>query len=492
MDLLLAHQNIDVNYANAQHITPLMEASRTGFLAGARALLRKPEIEVNKDTRDGKTAIFVACEDDKSEVVELLLRCPETDVTLRDRSFKSALDIVKENDSPLEYMFYNRSRLMGKGHTCCSKHSKKGLQIACMDGNEKIVRMFLACPGIDVNNGYQSGITPLYITSRNNNSQIVKILLNVEHLDVNKIVNGENSLLIAAEKGYWEVVKLLLSHPSIDANVDKRGNQGSALFIASSKGFSEIVRLLLLKPQIYVNKQYGPQSNTPLITSSENRNLGALQLLLRCPKTDIKMTDVFGNTASDLGTPAIVEEIEGRDLSLKKGHTCCINGNKILHRAAKSGDGKAIRGLALCPSTNINHLDEKGRTPLYMTSWLGHVNATKELLALEDIDVNKGRRLDGKSPLSIASEKGHFKIIMLIISHIAVDANIGWINDSWAFPIHDLTFEMDTMNEGNGLAGNTLATHNGGDQFIYLKKLKGFDINHIIWLKHSRAIKTNT
>ena len=464
MELLLANQNIDVNYANAQHITPLMEASRTGFLAGVGALLRKPEIEVNKGTRDGKTALFIACEEDKSEVVEILLRCPETDVTLRDQSLKSALDIVKENDNPeVKEMFHSRSRLLSKGHTCCSQDSNKGLEIACRDGNDKMVMMFLTCPGIDVNNGYQSDRTPLYIASRNNNYKIVQILLEVDHIDVNKIVNGENSLLIAAEKGYVEVVKLLLGHPSIDANVDRRGNQGSALFIASSKGLSEIVRLLLLQPQIFVNERYGPQGSTPLITSSENRNLGALKLLLRCPKTDINMTDVFGRTASDLGTTDIVKEIEERATLLENGHTCCINGNKTLQRATNIGDGKAIRGLSQCPSVDINHLDEKGQTPLYIASRMGHVNATKELLATEDIDVNKGRHLDGKSPLAIASEKGHFKVIMLIISHKAVDANIGWRNDSWAFPLHEDFTKTVKLNKEDDLASNNSVTHFQGN-----------------------------
>ena len=442
---LLNHQNIDVNYANQHSITPLMEASRIGFAGGVKHLLANPKIDVNKDTWDGKTALFIACEEENSEVVKLLLRCPATDIFLRAESFKSALDIVKEKNSntgtSIHVMFDTRSRLLANGHTCCSHQMRKGLQIASRDGDENIVNMLVGCPGIDVNNGYQSGITPLYIAARENHASVIRIFLGIPHLDVNKIVGGETALLIGAEKGYLEVISLLLQHPLIDTNIDKRGNQGSALFLASKNGFTEIVRLLLLQPQTHVNTPHGPQGRSAIITAAIHDNLEVIQLLLKCPKTNVKQEDVFGHSAADFAKPDIVNKIENRDKLLAEEHTCCLNENAEFLRAAMGDDGKAINGLAQCPSTNVNHQDSKGRTALYIASWMNHINAVKELLVLKSIDVNKGRNLDKKSPFSVAAERGYFQIVILILHHKNIDVNIGWFQNNWASP----TFEQATI-----------------------------------------------
>ena len=54
-------------------------------------------------------------------------------------------------------------------------------------------------------------------------------------------------------------------------------------------------------------------------------------------------------------------------------------------------------------------VDRRGRTPLYIASLKGHVEVVRVLLDLLNIDVDEGRDRDGATPFSIASEKGHFR-----------------------------------------------------------------------------------
>ena len=71
---------------------------------------------------------------------------------------------------------------------------------------------------------------------------------------------------------------------------------------------------------------------------------------------------------------------------------------------------RAMRGLAQCPEADLMTVDRRGRTPLYIASLKGHVEVVRVLLdKLLNIDVDEGRDRDGATPFSIASEKGHFR-----------------------------------------------------------------------------------
>ena len=116
-------------------------------------------------------------------------------------------------------------------------------------------------------------------------------------------------------------------------------------------------------------------------------------------------------------------------------------------KAAWIGDFRGIRGLLLCPDANINALDERGRTPLYLASWLSHTKVVEVLLNDTDIDVNKGNNSDGSTPFSIASEEGHFETMEKLINHNRIIAGKGWSIDSWTphFTRSEVTTEQTAL-----------------------------------------------
>ena len=159
-----------------------------------------------------------------------------------------------------------------------------------------------------------------------------------------------------------------------------------------------------------------------------------VKLLLRCPKTELNITDIFDNTPQDIGThDDIIQAIAMRDKFLQMEATCCIDANEVILRKAISGDHKAIRGLAQCPKANVNIQDSRDRTPLYLASHMGHVQAVKVLLSNTDIDSNRDNGMNGKVAFSTASEKGYFDVMQLLILHHTFNVNKAWSNDVWAF-----------------------------------------------------------
>ena len=432
VSLLLKHQKIDPNQVDNSYKTALMEASTWGHSKIVEILLSHPTIDVNLATWDGTTALFFASENGHVASVELLLRCPQTDTSIYDENGDTALEVAPMNiRDEMAYYISTRLSLMRKGHTCCSEQMRKGLQIAAKDGNEKMVETFLKCHGMDVNNGYGSGITPLYIASINNHSHVVELLLGVPNIDVNKIVNGETPLLIGATKGLNEIVKHLLENSQTDTNIDKNGNQGSALFLASQNGHIDIVKQLLLQPQIEVNNVYGPLGRTALFVSSVEGHMDVVNMLLRCPKTETDIEDAFGNIPREMGTPDAVQAIAMREQLLEIGATCCLNVNEVILKRAKAGDHRALRGLAQCPKANINIYNRRKQTPLYLASRMGHIHSVKALLSQTDIDPNMNNGVDGKVAFAIASEKGYFEIMKLFIFHGGWNAKKVWLSDEW-------------------------------------------------------------
>ena len=438
---LLHHSDINTNQVNSYYDTALMEASKAGHSEVVRLLLSHPHIDMNKVNWEGQSALMFACIGGKTYIAEILLRCPQTDINIYDDNDQSAFIHAENNNfTAIVELFYKRGRITRRGHTCCSPLFREGLQIAAKDGDKEITKMFLQCTNIDINHGYQSGKTPLYIAVREEHPHVVEVLLEDTHINVNQMVDGEHTLITAAVMGNVQIVELLLRHHNIDTNMVKRGNLGNALFFASKKGFSRIVKQLLLQPQIEVNHAFGEQQMTGLTAASAGGYISVVKLFLRCTKTNISHTDASGESAYDKGTESIQETIDHQSTLLQGNHTCCLGANQVLLRSAESNDYRAIRGLSQCPEADINIRDDKGRTPLYLASMKGHTQAVGELLNNIHIDVNLGRGLDGLSPFSIAAHKGNFEVMTVLLTkgqmvlakeNQRLDVNMGWFEKRW-------------------------------------------------------------
>ena len=111
--------------------------------------------------------------------------------------------------------------------------------------------------------------------------------------DVNtKDQDGWPVLIWASDKGYLEIVKLLLEKGAqVDVKTTDTG--GTPLFLASFQGHTEIVKLLLEKgAQVDVKRT--DTGGTPLYTASYNGHIKIVKLLLeKDAQVNVKTTDGF-------------------------------------------------------------------------------------------------------------------------------------------------------------------------------------------------------
>ena len=404
VEVIIELPTVEVNLATLNRKTPLMAASINGHPEVVEILLSVVNINVNYATFDGKTALIFAVSAKQPDIIELLLRCPQTDTSLMDEEYKTALDRAKDrNQTQYIELFKSRGTLqIRNGHTCCSKSINRGLQTAVGNDDMMWIKVFIVCPEIDINVW-------------------------------NK--NGQTALLLAVKKGLSEFVRILLVDRRIDVNKLNTGSKQHALHIASDLGNLDIVNQLLLHEQTFVNFR-DADGNTALLIAIKkyldrisNTYFSVSKLLLRCPKTDVSSQKEYSGYYGS----HIQQAIEVRSVSMDTKPTCCLNVIKGVMEAAWLGDFRAIRGLLQCPGSesNINTMNEKWMTPLYIASMMGHLQAVQVLLNNSDVDANLGVKIGGGTPFSIASEMGHFDITRALILNGQADENRGWCRDNW-------------------------------------------------------------
>ncbi len=111
-------------------------------------------------------------------------------------------------------------------------------------GQLEIARLLLEY-GAGVNEQNKDGNTPLRVAAERGHSEVVKLLLETNKVDINRPDNRDRTaLMFAARKGHLEVVKLLLETNKTDINKRDEGGE-TALGDAVGFGHLKIVKLLL-------------------------------------------------------------------------------------------------------------------------------------------------------------------------------------------------------------------------------------------------------
>lgn len=191
---------------------------------------------------------------------------------------------------------------------------------AAKNGHPEIVKLLLAVPGIDVNKECKDWhisvddhrSTPLERAAKNGHTEVVRLLLAIPGIEVNK----HCPLMFAARNGHAEVVKLLLAAPGIDVNL------GSPLAEAIENKHTEVVRLLLVAPGIDVNL------GALLAEAAMNGHVEVVKLLLAVP--GIKYDNALYYAAKHghveivkllLAAPGIVVTWEHLAVAKENGHT---------------------------------------------------------------------------------------------------------------------------------------------------------------------------
>jgi ankyrin repeat protein len=113
---------------------------------------------------------------------------------------------------------------------------------------------------------------------KNNDIALIRELIN-QGINVNELdVNKDAPLIIAAYKGYTEIVKLLLK-AGADVSVVDPGMKATALHAAAYAGNAEVAKLLI-EYKIDVNKQGPYNGYTALHDAVWQNNIETAQILI--------------------------------------------------------------------------------------------------------------------------------------------------------------------------------------------------------------------
>ena len=262
-----------------------LKNSEKGHIEIVKMLLNTIGIDVNKGNDYGNP-LFYACRNGHLEVVKVLLNAQGIDINKHCCMVSPPIFIAKEN---------NHIEIVQLLHTAGALHLiNDSIQWAATHGHTQILKMFLEVEGADVNEG-----DALRKACDTGQLEAVKVLLNVEGIDINKeggsswdkkapldiatdknhneiihlleSAGAKHSLLWASEGGHTEIVRMLVGMEGVDVNKEAFGS--TPLCSACENGHLEVVKVLLNAQGIDINK------HRPIFFAQENNRIEIVQLL---------------------------------------------------------------------------------------------------------------------------------------------------------------------------------------------------------------------
>ena len=226
-----------------------------------------------------------------------------------------------------------------------------------------------------------------------NESKIKQLLsLNINVNTTDEL--GKTALMLASEKRYNDgIVKLLVNHQEIDANI--QDNEGkTALMHGVSSGYYKNVELLLQHPRIDVNKRDN-EGKTALMQAVAKRNYGIIIRLLAHKEIDVNIKDEDGGSLFNIAISRYTGEYNAYIIQelLKHPniHIDCESlgslSNILLTNAVEIGQEDVVTKLLEYPKIDVN-VKDGGNTALTLAIQYRHNGIVKILLKHPDIDIN--------------------------------------------------------------------------------------------------------
>ena len=313
------------------------------------------------------------------------------------------------------------------------------LHQAAEDNDIATARWLLNRPYIDTN-GFWESETPLHICCRLGHTRLAEML--IDHgANCNYITEfrHESPLYLASREGHEDLVKIL-----VEKGACIKGNKDcglEAIYCAAVYGCIKVFRYLIQQGVPY-EEYHMPHGHTPLTCACRHGRKKVVEELISIG-ADVNKPMNYGHSGVFLAT--LFQHKDIVKLLVKAGAE--LDGYSIqfqacpLHIACSNGDIDTVDAL-LEGQCDINAIQDKGQTPLYVASGLGFMNIVDVLIgkgADPDIDT-----LDtGNTPLFACLEKpilseyinANKPVLQLVRHLVAAGCDVDHENKSGVTPL---------------------------------------------------------
>lgn len=363
--------------------TALIQAAKVGAVAPIYlALLKKPDVNINAQNQEGKTALFYATQSKNLPMMQSLVLSGASPF-LTSTSGPSPLQMAfsqgvaatqvmvppshvqnadPQGQTPLFYAIKSQditavSFLLAEGAQLSHKdlQGRTPLLATAGTGSIKIFKLLLekgASPKARTN----SGDTALHIALREGSSDIASYLITAKDGLNLQNSSGDTPLLIAARLGDKVHISSLL-HSGASPNIQNLIKE-SPLGIAAGQGKTAIVKALLASGASPLLQD--KRGNTPLMNALLKKHSEAAQLLL--PVSDIFTTNGQGLSPLLLamkGGPAATDKL----LTNESPNLRDSQGNTPLHVAILNDISPAVMSYLIARGTDLLARNNRGETP---------------------------------------------------------------------------------------------------------------------------------
>ncbi|XP_067660836.1 ankyrin repeat domain-containing protein 50-like [Haliotis asinina] len=388
---ILLQEKVDINSLGHHQKTPLMIAGERGhtevlqlFLHRAccdgradvvKELLLLNLVDINRRGRQRMTSVMLAAKHGHIEVVELLIKYG-ADLTLKDEKSNNILHIASDGGQfdVMKYVLSLNSvnvNIRGRG-------GRRPVMIAAEKGYKEMVELLVRHKA-NLLLGDRRGDNTLHRACNGGHFDVVKYILSLNSVDINsRGWNGRRPVMIAAEKGYQEMVELLEKHGANLLLSDRRGD--NTLHRACCGGHFDVVKYILSLNSVDINSR-GWLRRTPVMEAAEKGHKEVVELLVK----------------------------HGADLSLYEK-----SGRNILHNACYRGLYDIVKYVLSLKSVDINSRGWKKRTPVMVAAERGYKKVV-ELLVKNEANLSL-RDEDGKNILDLAHKREHLQIVQYVKS----------------------------------------------------------------------------
>ena len=227
---------------------------------------------------DGRTPLHFACIEGHIDIAKYLIMDTLLDqVKATDTHGKTALHYAIEyNRLALVECFSNLRDTFFEAE----QSEESYLQYACRYGHVDIAKYLIQQQHVTVDHVKTDGWTALHVASRNNQLQIVELLLVIGMADVEKATKNEGwtALHLACRFGNLTVAKHLLHHGHAKVDILAAGEM-TALHFAAANGHIDIAEILITFWGADIERKTA-DGLTPLHIASSRGSLGMTKLLL--------------------------------------------------------------------------------------------------------------------------------------------------------------------------------------------------------------------